>query len=111
MKKKLLVALMAITMSTSCAVGFSACGNLTESSDKWGNVYTVETAYAQAKDLGYNGTLEEFIESISGKDGADGIGITETLLNSDGELILIFSNGTTKNLGKIKGAVANSCNA
>lgn len=103
MKKKLLTTLIAITMATTCALSFTACGKDAEGSgdDGWGNTYTVETAYAHAKDLGYDGTLEQFIASISGKDG---VGITETLINSDGELVIVLSNGTTKNLGKINGA-------
>lgn len=100
MKKKLLSAIMAISMSAICAFGFTACGESGESAEKWGDVYTVAAAYAQAKELGYEGTLDEFIASISGKDG---IGITETLINSDGELIIVFSNGTTQNLGKVTG--------
>lgn len=100
MKKKLIAGIMAIAISAACAAGLTACGKNGESGDKWGNVYTVEAAYKQAKDLGYSGTLEEFIDSISGKDG---VGITEALINSDGELIIIFSNGTTANLGKVAG--------
>ena len=101
MKKKLFISIMVIVMASACAFGLSACGNNSDSADRWGNVYTLETAYATAKDLGYSGTLEEFIESISGKDGKDGLGVTEALINNDGELIIVFSNGTTKNLGKV----------
>lgn len=35
--------------------------------------------------------------------GADGIGITKSEINSSGELVLTYSDGTTVNLGKVKG--------
>ena len=103
MKKKFLTVVLTLICAITFAFGFTACENSSDSADKWGNVYTVEAAYAAAKDLGYNGTLEEFIENISGKDGKDGIGITEALINKDGELIIVLSNGTTKNLGNVIG--------
>ena len=42
-----------------------------ESEFDQGNI-TIETAYAKAQSLGYDGSLEDFIEMISGKDGEDG---------------------------------------
>ena len=39
-----------------------------------------------------------------GKDGKDGIGIASVEVNADGELVLIFTNGTSLNLGKVVGA-------
>ena len=62
------------------------------------------SAYEVAKDLGYNGTEEEWIESLNGKDGQDGedgVGISDVKLNSDGELIITFTDGTTKNVGRV----------
>lgn len=38
-----------------------------------------------------------------GENGTDGISITNTTLNDAGELIISFSDNTTKNIGKIKG--------
>lgn len=73
MKKKLLIALLAIVASLGLALGLAACSDDEEvSGSKWGDVFTIETAYAQAEELGYTGSLEEFIATISGKDGADG---------------------------------------
>lgn len=47
---------------------------------------------------GVNGTNGE-----DGKDGADGIGITNTEINSNNELVIYYSNGTNKVLGKVVG--------
>ncbi len=88
--------------------GNSSAGNVTG----WGSVFTVGTAYAQARELGYAGSLPEFIESISGKDGldgadgkdgADGVGIVSIGMNANGELVVALSNGKTVNLGSIRG--------
>lgn len=94
---------MAVTVSL--AFGISSCtdNSQTKSPDEWGNTYTVESAYAQAQELGYTGSLEEFIAAISGKDGTDGKGITKTELNEDGDLVVYYSDGTSENLGHVKG--------
>jgi len=42
-------------------------------------------------------------QGADGKDGIDGVGISDVIINSDGELIMILSDGTTKNLGVVKG--------
>ena len=52
-------------------------------------VLTVKNG-ADGKD-GTNGT--------NGADGKDGIGITETTVNSVGELVIKYSDGTSTNLG------------
>ena len=62
------------------------------------------TAYAEAQKLGFRGTLEEFIELISGEDGEDGEdgragrdgrGIASVSVNKDGNLIVVYSDGTS----------------
>lgn len=85
----------------------------------------LETAISQAKNAyqiavenGFEGTVEEWLESLkgekgadgkdgvdgqNGKDGADGIGITDTEINASGELILTYSDGSTANVGVVKG--------
>jgi len=37
-------------------------------------------------------------------DGKDGIGITDSVINADGELVVTYSDGTSDNLGKVVGA-------
>ena len=65
---------------------------------------TLTSAYSKAQDLGFEGTLEEFIEMISGKDGKDGVGIEEVKINNDGELTVVLSSGEIINCGNVKGA-------
>lgn len=62
------------------------------------SIWNYENAYAYAVELGYEGTLEEFIAKIS---GADGVGIEEISLSDDGELML--SDNSEINLGSVKG--------
>ena len=85
------------------------------------NHVTFLSAYAEAQELGFEGTLEEFIELISGKDGVDGedgkdgkdgengapgkdgIGITTILLDNGGHLIVVLSDGSSVDCGKVTG--------
>ncbi len=67
----LLVMLVVVTIVLATLAGCS-------SSD----YYDVESTYAMAKELGYTGTLDEFVAMISGKDGVDGVGILSIDLDS-----------------------------
>lgn len=92
-----------------------------------------KSAYEIAVENGFAGTVEEWLESlkgekgadgkdgINGKDGidgengidgqdgkdgqngADGRGITSTEINANGELVLTYSDGSTANVGVVKG--------
>lgn len=105
-RKLLLVALLALLLVATLAL--AAC-NLTFGSggnDGWGKVFTTQTAYAEAQSLGYTGSLEEFIASISGKDGTngvDGIGIKSVVVNAEGHLVVTLSNDNTVDCGSAKG--------
>ncbi|MDE6373811.1 MAG: hypothetical protein K2L72_04855, partial [Clostridia bacterium] len=68
--KILTVAITALTLAVSAATAAGCKINNGNASDA--PYYDTATVYAQAVELGYNGTLEEFIEMISGKDGTDG---------------------------------------
>ena len=52
---------------------------------------TLASAYGKAQSLGFEGTLDEFIELISGKDGtngkdgANGVGIASVLIDNNGD--------------------------
>ena len=59
-----------------------------------------EEIYQLAKSSGYDGTYEEWLETIK---GVDGTSITKVEINSKGELIITLSNGKTTNLGVVKG--------
>lgn len=68
MKKRIGVVALTVLMAIIMVVTVCAC-DTDGSSDK----YTMESVYAEAQTLGYEGTLEEFIALVSGKDGADGV--------------------------------------
>lgn len=58
-----------------------------------------KSAYEIAKDLGYSGTIEEWEESLHGKDG---VSITAVLVQqSTGHLMVTYSDGTTEDAGLI----------
>lgn len=59
-----------------------------------------EEIYQLAKTSGYNGSYEDWLETIK---GVDGTSITKVEINQLGELIISLSNGTTTNLGVVKG--------
>lgn len=107
MKKKILSAVLAIVSAGCLGVGLTACNrDGGDTGDKWGSVYTVEAAYAEASTLGYGGTLEEFIASISGKDGTNGtngVGISKIEIVAD-NLKVTLTDGTVLELGSVKGA-------
>ncbi len=66
------------------------------------------TAYEIAVANGFEGTVEEWLDSLvgeDGKDGKDGVGISDVYINpSTGELTVIFDNGTEKALGDVTGS-------
>lgn len=43
-------------------------------------------------------------ESIKGEDGKDGRGLADALIDADGALVLTFTDGSTKTIGRVKGA-------
>lgn len=67
----------------------------------------LENAIAQAKNAyqiavenGFEGTVEEWLESLK---GADGRGIISSEINASGELVLTYSDSSTANVGVVKG--------
>ena len=102
MKRNFVIILLMLTVAL--CVSLSACD--LSGLNQWGNVFTIDSAYAEAQSLGYTGSLSEFIQSISGKDGADGkdgIGIQSVAVNSDGKLIVTLSSGKVIDCGSVKG--------
>ena len=59
-----------------------------------------KSAFEIAVENGFEGTVEEWIESLK---GADGRGITSTEINASGELVLTYSDDSTANVGIVKG--------
>ena len=97
MKKAMRAALVAVcTMLLAVSLVF-AVGCSMEDSEQ-GTIS--EQVYAQAVALGYEGTYDEFIALVSGKDG---VGVKSAAVNQEGELILTLSDNSTVNAGKVRG--------
>ena len=66
------------------------------------------TAYEIAKANGFEGSVEEWLDSLvgaDGKDGQDGNGISDAYINpSTGELTLVLDDGTETVLGNVVGS-------
>ncbi len=97
MRKKLFAYLFAI-FALSATAGLAACVN-EKTGENLGERFSYQIAYAQAQELGYEGSLEEFIATISGKDGD---GISTVVINDKGELIITLASGREINAGKVK---------
>ncbi len=74
-----------------------------KNTQEWGEIYTAETAYAKAVELGYDGTLESFMLSLKGRDGRDGVGISTVSIDDSGILTIYFTNDTHVVIGNVKG--------
>ena len=60
----------------------------------------VERVYAAAKDLGYKGTLQEFLAECQ---GADGISVTGARIDEEGRLCIATSDGNEIVLDRVVG--------
>lgn len=107
MKKKLTM-IFVICLLVVTAFCLSACnGDKDDDKNKIdfaNDTFTVESAYAQAQGMGFEGTLDEFIEMLSGKNGTDGIGIKTIKVDENGNLSVTLSNDLTIDCGKVRGA-------
>lgn len=116
MKKKIILVLCSLVLVV-VALTFVACSSAgNDESNEQSNpinflkdVFSFEQAYAYATDLGFSGTLDEFVELLSGKDGKDGIdgkdgangkdgkdgvSVEKVELGKDGHLYVTLSNDT-----------------
>ena len=107
MKRKIAIAMLSAAIACCSAVGLAAC--VTDSGDTSEPFWTIETAYAEAQDLGYGGTLEEFLAQIQGEDGKDGqdgqdgIGIADIFVDENGMLYVTLSDGGQIECGNVRG--------
>ena len=92
MKKCILLILSVIFLCS--LISIFACNNSSSQEKKW----EIVTVYAEAKELGYEGSLDEFIELISGKDG---LGIKKVEI-VNGDLLITYTDESSINLGKIR---------
>lgn len=63
-----------------------------------------DSAYEIAKENGYEGTESEWLDSLKGETGAQGVSITNASVNDSGNLILTLSSGDVIDAGLVKGA-------
>lgn len=103
MKKILIMVLSLIVVL--CSACFFACGGNDVEKNKSNNqtyaMYTIYKAYAEEKGetpLSY----EEWIDSVKGADGKDGVGISSITINENGDLIVTLTDNTVINAGKVK---------
>ena len=104
MKRKILIIMLAIGAVLCSVLGCVACSGNEGSQDNNhlddNFVWTTQSAYNFATDLGYEGSLEEFIALISGEDG---VGIDTISVNASGELIVTLTNDNSINCGVVVG--------
>ncbi len=68
---------------------------------------TAENIYSMAREAGYQGTFEEFINQFKGdageqgERGDDGIGISSAEINAEGHLILTYTDSTVADVGLV----------
>lgn len=94
MKKFLFTGLSVLTVGL-CAFGAVACDSEKEQGDtpETGTVWSMETVYAKAQELGYTGTLEEFRATVKGDKGEDGATVVSVSVNAQKELVFVLSDG------------------
>ncbi|MCI9406972.1 MAG: leucine-rich repeat domain-containing protein [Clostridia bacterium] len=111
MKRKLLIALLSLTVA-ACGFGLVACDKEGEKNSNV-EITNINQAYNVATELGYGGTLDEFIIAIKGEkgdkgdkgeDGIDGVGVENIIVDADGEIVIVLTNGDECHLGKINSA-------
>lgn len=116
MKKRFLI-LTVLCLALFIVCSLTACGNETSSSiDFEHETFTIQQAYAYAEELGYSGTLEDFVALLSGKDGKDGtnglngqdgangqdgVGISAISISADGHLLVTLTDSQTVDCGAL----------
>lgn len=60
-----------------------------------------KSAYEIAKEHGFYGTEQAWLESLIGADGTDGVGISSIEFNDNNEMVVTLTDGTVKNVGKV----------
>lgn len=60
----------------------------------------IKIIYAEAVNLGYEGTLEEFLSTIK---GVEGVGISDVYIDASGRLFVLLTDDTLLEVGDVKG--------
>lgn len=72
--------------------------------EEWLDSLHGKSAYDIAVEAGYSGTQEQWITAVNAAASAPGAGIASAKFNAMGELILVLSDGSELNVGKAVGA-------
>lgn len=85
-------------------------GETGDKGEKGENGADGKSAYQSALDTGFDGTETQWVESLKGEQGLQGISITAATIDDNGHLILTLSSGSTIDAGNAKGADGTSIN-
>lgn len=85
-------------------------GETGDKGEKGENGADGKSAYQSALDTGFDGTEIQWVESLKGEQGLQGISITAATIDDNGHLILTLSSGSTIDAGNTKGADGTSIN-
>ncbi len=107
----LLCILLTVFSLAACSNALGAFGvNEKDTALSSEEIENINKLYDEAKTLGYDGTLEDFLELITGdngkhgKDGQhglDGVSIKNSYIDENGHLILIISDGRALDIGEL----------
>lgn len=95
--------IFASVLSVATLLSVAACGDSSSSGNNAPTEWTVETVYAKAKELGFEGTWEDFKAEMR---GLQGVGIKGVTVNDDGDLIVTLTDETEINCGSVRGSVS-----
>lgn len=97
MKKLFLI--LSATLILCCLV-FIAASCTSEAVVQTDTDFAINEIYLAAQELGFDGTLEEFLNFVK---GSDGIGIKNVYMNDEGILTVVLTDETVYTLGNVKG--------
>lgn len=108
MKRKIVLAFLTAFAVLSLCLALAACGgNSTEKQQEQTDLWSMERVYSTAKELGFQGTLDELIAMFKGdkgdpgQDGKNGAGIQSVEIDENGHLKFTLTDGTVKDAGKV----------
>ncbi len=107
MRRKFLVLLLTLTAAAACSFGLAACGDKCENPES-AQPFNAESAYKTAASLGYDGTEQEFNTVVYSDKTSE---VSDVSVNSSGELIVTFTDGSYVNLGVIETSCAHTYTA
>lgn len=85
-------------------------GETGDKGEKGENGADGKSAYQSALNTGFDGTEIQWVESLKGEQGLQGISITAATIDDNGHLILTLSSGSIIDAGNAKGADGTSIN-